>query len=140
MSSKPFELDQRLEQDSVLIGSLPLCQLRLMNDCQYPWLVLVPHKADTTEIIDLSEAEQITLIQESALTSQILTKYFGPGKLNVAALGNVVSQLHIHHIMRYNNDAAWPAPIWGVKPMKPYQDEQLKERVALLKEAFFGQA
>jgi diadenosine tetraphosphate (Ap4A) HIT family hydrolase len=139
MSSNTFQLDQRLEHDSVLIGALPLCQVRLMNDCQYPWLVLVPQVPETTEVIDLSENDQATLMLESALTGQILTKYFGPGKLNVAALGNVVSQLHIHYIMRYPDDVAWPAPVWGVKPMLPYEDESLKERVSLLKEAFFGQ-
>jgi diadenosine tetraphosphate (Ap4A) HIT family hydrolase len=139
MSSNTFELDQRLEQDSVLIGALPLCQIRLMNDCQYPWLILVPQVPETSEIIDLSEADQATLMLESALTGQILTKYFGPGKLNVAALGNVVNQLHIHYIMRYTDDAAWPAPVWGVKPMLSYEEAHLQDRVSLLKEAFFGQ-
>jgi len=96
-----------------------------MNDSQYPWFILVPREAGLKEIIDLCEAQQVTLLRESAKLSKLLQQVFNPDKLNVAALGNMVPQLHIHHIARFKTDAAWPAPVWGKLPAVPYSDEQI---------------
>ncbi|KZY42414.1 histidine triad (HIT) protein [Pseudoalteromonas shioyasakiensis] len=103
----------------------PLCKVLLMNDSQYPWFILVPRVAGVKEIIDLSEELQITLLQESGKLSKLLQQVFNPDKLNVAALGNMVPQLHVHHIARFTTDAAWPTPIWGKLPAVPYSDEQI---------------
>lgn len=98
-----------------------------MNDSQYPWFILVPRKAGATEIIDLSAQEQIQLTQESAKLSHLLQSVFSPDKLNIAALGNMVAQLHIHHIARFKTDCAWPNPVWGYSPAVPYTDEQIAQ-------------
>jgi diadenosine tetraphosphate (Ap4A) HIT family hydrolase len=99
----------------------------LANDSQYPWLILVPMKNGIKEIIDLSEDEQQLLWQESAKISHILTALYSPDKLNVAALGNMVPQLHIHHVVRFTNDAAWPAPIWGQHPAVAYETDKIDQ-------------
>ena len=98
-----------------------------MNDSQYPWFILVPRQAGLREIIDLSEELQIVFLQESAKLSKLIQQVFTPDKLNVAALGNMVPQLHIHHIARFKSDPAWPAPVWGKLPAIPYTDEQIKQ-------------
>lgn len=122
-----FILAPELARDCIDVADWPLCKVLLMNDSQYPWFILVPRKAGLKESIDLSETEQIVLMQESAKLSRLLQDIFSPDKLNVAALGNMVPQLHIHHIARYKADAAWPAPVWGKYPAVPYKDEQLKK-------------
>ena len=96
-----------------------------MNDQQYPWFILVPMLDDITEIIEMSPEQQQVLWQESALLSKVITSVFAPHKLNLAALGNMVPQLHIHHIARYKDDSAWPKPVWGVKTPQPYTQEQV---------------
>ncbi len=131
-----FTLDPRLDQDTYFVADLPLCRVLLMNDCQYPWLILVPRVAEVTEIIDLSQEQQQQLWQESALVSQLMQKYFTPDKLNVAALGNVVSQLHVHHIARFKTDMAWPAPVWAVHPTKPYNPTDAADLIDALKVEF----
>ena len=108
-----FKLDSRLHNDTFFVCDLSLCRVLLMNDSQFPWLILVPMKNDIAEIIDLSEEEQITLLKESALASKAMQALFSPLKLNVAALGNVVRQLHVHHVARFENDCAWPKPVWA---------------------------
>jgi len=128
-----FRLDSLLDQDTYFVADLSLCRVLLMNDCQYPWLILVPRINDVKEIIDLDEDKQQKLWQESALVSQLMQKFFTPDKLNVAALGNVVSQLHVHHIARYQTDLAWPAPVWAVHPTKAYDPEDAADLVAALK-------
>ena len=120
-----FKLHPQLEKDCIHIGDLPLCRVLLANDQQYPWFILVPMKNDIKEIIDLSEAEQQQLWQESAKFSHILKSVYAPDKLNVAALGNMVPQLHIHHVVRFTDDAAWPAPIWGKLPAVVYDAAQI---------------
>lgn len=124
-----FELHPQLAADSHFVADLPLCQLRLLDDSQYPWLILVPRQAAVKEIIDLSWQEQQQLWWESAWLSQRLQQSFRPTKLNVAALGNMVSQLHLHHVARFEGDAAWPAPIWGKQPMQRYTAEALQARL-----------
>lgn len=124
-----FKLDSRLAADTHLVCELSLCQVLLMNDSQFPWLILVPKVADVYDIIDLDEAQQIQLTQESAQVSHMLREMFEPDKLNVASLGNVVKQLHVHHVARYVSDAAWPGPIWGKLTPVPYQDAELKSLI-----------
>ncbi len=121
----PFSLAKELQRDCIELADWPLCKVLLMNDSQYPWFILVPREAGVKEIIDLSEQQQIMLLQESAKLSKLLQQVFSPDKLNVAVLGNMVPQLHIHHIARFKSDAAWPAPVWGKLPAIPYSDEQI---------------
>ncbi|WP_251358271.1 HIT domain-containing protein [Kangiella sp. TOML190] len=130
-----FELDKRLASDTVPIGDLALCRLLLMNDSQYPWIILVPKVQDTTEISQLNDEQRSILAGESNDVAQLLMQEFAGDKMNIAALGNVVSQLHIHHIVRYQSDKAWPAPVWGAYPATPYSEEeltQLKQRLGKL--------
>ena len=121
----PFSLAPELQRDCIELADWPLCKVLLMNDSQYPWFILVPREAGLKEIIDLCEEQQVTLLRESAKLSKLLQQVFNPDKLNVAALGNMVPQLHIHHIARFKTDAAWPAPVWGKLPAVPYSDEQI---------------
>jgi len=128
-----FVLHPQLAKDSELVTELDLCSLRLIKDANYPWLILVPRVADISDVIDLSDAQQQTLWQESSLLSRALKHLFTPDKLNIAALGNMVPQLHLHHIVRYQHDVSWPKPIWGQVPFKAYTDELLAEQVYLIK-------
>ncbi|WP_372760108.1 HIT domain-containing protein [Pseudoalteromonas sp.] len=127
MSTPGFELAPELQRDCIELADWPLCKVLLMNDSQYPWFILVPRQANLTEIIDLSDEQQIVYLTESAKLSKLLMSVFTPDKLNVAALGNMVPQLHIHHIVRYKTDAAWPAPVWGKFPAIAYTDEQIAQ-------------
>ncbi|HCV01733.1 HIT domain-containing protein [Pseudoalteromonas sp. MEBiC 03607] len=122
-----FSLAPELARDCIELADWPLCKVLLMNDSQYPWFILVPRQAGLREIIDLSEELQIVFLQESAKLSKLIQQVFTPDKLNVAALGNMVPQLHIHHIARFKSDPAWPAPVWGKLPAIPYTDEQIKQ-------------
>ncbi len=115
----------QLMQDCQLLGKFTLCHLLLMRDDNYPWCILVPDREDITEIHQLSEADQQQLLRESSLLSIAMESSFSPDKLNIAALGNVVPQLHLHHIARYRTDAAWPAPVWGRVAAKPYLEYEL---------------
>ncbi|GIZ11502.1 HIT domain-containing protein [Pseudomonas sp. NCCP-436] len=130
-----FILDSRLQQDCLPIGDFPLCHLLLMNDARYPWFVLVPRREEVTEVFQLDAADQRQLWHETTLLAETLKDTFVADKMNVAALGNVVSQLHMHVIVRKRDDAAWPAPVWGRHPALPYAEEQvrqLKERLRLV--------
>jgi len=120
-----FVLDPRLAQDTLPIGDFPLCRLLLSNDSNYPWFILVPRRADISELFQLDTADQLQLWQETTALSHILKDSFSADKLNIAALGNIVSQLHMHVIVRRHEDAAWPAPVWGKHPARPYTAEQL---------------
>jgi len=120
-----FVLDPRLVQDTVAIGDFPLCRLLLSNDSNYPWFILVPRRPDIVELFQLEPADQLQLWQETNALAQLLSQSFDADKLNVGALGNVVSQLHMHVIVRFRNDLAWPAPVWGKSPAKPYTSEEL---------------
>ncbi len=122
-----FELHPRLAQDTLVIGDFPLCRLLLMNDVNYPWFILVPRRAEIREIFELEQRDQRQLLDESSHLSQILNTIFQADKLNIAALGNMVPQLHIHHIVRYQNDQAWPNPVWGLFPAQPYTERALQE-------------
>lgn len=123
----PFQLDPRLKGDCFHLGKLQLCDLLLMNDANYPWFILVPRRSGVSEIYHLSEADQYQLTRESSFLAQNLSDIFAADKMNVAALGNVVSQLHVHHVVRFQTDSAWPKPVWGVHPAMPYSDQQIVE-------------
>ncbi len=131
-----FQLHPRLQQDSLAIGQFSLSELRLINDSQYPWFILVPRRHNISEVYQLAEKDQQLLQQESSLLAKTLVELFTADKLNIAAIGNIVPQLHIHHIVRYKTDIAWPAPIWGKFDTVPYSTQQLEERVKLIKSAF----
>lgn len=120
-----FIMHPRLEADSVVMGDFPLSRLLLMNDSRYPWLILVPRRVGISEIYQLGEKDQQQLQRESVALGRVIMSVFGGDKLNVAALGNLVPQLHIHHIVRYRDDATWPGPVWGVGVSVPYTAEQL---------------
>lgn len=128
-----FVLDPKIEADSVFICDLELCQLRVQNDQRYPWLVLVPKVADVTEVHQLSTEMQQQLMSESSKVAEILKANTGCIKINVANLGNVVSQLHWHIVARFENDLTWPGPIWGVGAPEPYQDNKLASLVEEIK-------
>ena len=128
----------RLQQDCLPVGRFPLCHLLLMRDAHYPWFILVPDREDVTEIHHLVEVDRQQLLHESCSLSVALETAFHPDKLNVAAIGNLVPQLHIHHVVRYRNDIAWPAPVWGRVPPQPYSDAQLAAVVGKLKNALNG--
>ncbi|MFC3031125.1 HIT domain-containing protein [Pseudoalteromonas fenneropenaei] len=121
-----FSLAPELERDCIVLADWPLCRVLLMNDSQYPWFILVPRVNNVKEIIDLSDDQQLQLWQESSTLSHMLRDVFIPDKLNVAALGNMVPQLHVHHIARFKQDKAWPKPVWGQFPAVPYDAEQLR--------------
>lgn len=122
-----FLLHPRLESDCIFLGDLPLSRLLLMNDTRYPWCILVPRRDDLSEVYQLSGTEQQQLWNESAVLGKGMMEAFGGDKLNLAALGNLVPQLHLHHIVRYRDDVAWPGPVWGVGTPKAYSDVQLEE-------------
>lgn len=132
-SQARFQLDHRLESDSFLICHLDLCQVRLINDAQFTWLLLVPMKNGLSEVIDLDDDSQQQLWRESSLISRILQTEFAPDKLNVAAIGNIVSQLHVHHICRFKTDVAWPAPVWGKQAMVAYETEAREKLIKTMK-------
>lgn len=132
-----FVLHERLEADTLSLGQSPLCEIRLMNDSNWPWILLVPRVAGAREIYQLSREQQQLLLAESSLLGEGMMAVFGGDKLNVAALGNMVPQLHIHHIVRHEGDPAWPGPVWGKLPPRRYSDKalsELGERLKLLLE------
>ena len=130
-----FALDPRLAADSIAVGDFTLSQLRLMDDARFPWLILVPRIAGARELIDLDEGDRASLLSEVTTVGRMLESLLAPDKLNVAALGNVVPQLHMHIIARYANDAAWPQPVWGRGERVAYTHEARDALLARLREA-----
>lgn len=130
-----FDLNPRLEGDSYPVMDLGLCAVRLMKDANYPWLLLIPRKPDLIEIIDLQPLEQIVLMEEISQVSKALKQATDCEKLNVAAIGNVVSQLHVHVVARFREDAAWPAPVWGAVPAVAYEGNQASALISKLQDA-----
>jgi len=128
-----FALDPRLVADTHVIGELPLCRLLLMDDVRYPWLILVPRIAGARELIDLDESDQRSLLAELAGVGRALEALLKPDKLNIAALGNVVPQLHVHLVARYSDDAAWPRPVWGIGESVRYEAGAREARIAQLR-------
>ncbi len=131
-----FPIDERLVADTHVIGELPLSQLLLMDDARFPWLILVPRIAGARELIDLDEADRRTLLDEITQIGRVLEILLRPDKLNIAALGNVVPQLHVHLIARYTTDVAWPKPVWGhAGGRAPYSADERDARIAQLRSA-----
>ena len=132
-----FVLDQRLADSSRFIVDLPLCYVGLRNDKTYPWLYLVPRRAHIREIFDLPTDTQEQLIREISRASRVLQNLFQPAKINTAALGNMVPQLHVHILARFTDDPAWPRPVWAVQAAEiPYTEEEYDRLVAWLQQAF----
>lgn len=129
-----FELHPQLNRDCFFIGRLDLCQILLMNDSQYPWFILVPESAGIQEIYQLNPAQRALLQDESCRVAEYLADHFKADKMNIAAIGNVVSQLHIHHIVRYRTDKAWPSPVWGKYDAVPYNPERKAELITLVRQ------
>ncbi len=115
-----IKLHPQLEKDCIVLGEFSLCTLLLLNDSNYPWFILLPNRENVKEIHQLSNEDQQQFMAESMFFSRCLEQVFNPDKLNIAALGNVVPQLHIHHIVRFIDDASWPTPVWGAVPAIPY--------------------
>lgn len=133
-----WQLHERLAADTLTVGDFPLCRLLLMNDAQYPWCILVPRVVGAKELHRLDDADQVQVLRESVATARAMEAAFHPHKMNLAALGNMVPQLHLHHIARYKTDAAWPAPVWGKHPAVPYAPEQAAGRIATLQRLLPG--
>src|SRR5262249_9926876 len=133
VSSPAWSLHPQLEQDTEPVGDLPLSRLLIHNDAKYPWLLLVPRWPRVREIIDLDEADQAQLMVEIATVSRALKATTACDKLNVAAIGNMVPQLHVHIVARRRDDAAWPKPVWGAVPALPYDPAERERFVAALR-------
>jgi diadenosine tetraphosphate (Ap4A) HIT family hydrolase len=132
-SPPPWSLHPQLERDTEAVGDLPLSRLLVNNDANYPWLLLVPRRSGACEIIDLDEKDQSQLMIEIAHTSRALKDVTACHKLNVAAIGNVVPQLHIHIVARERNDPAWPKPVWGTVPARAYDPVERERLIAALR-------
>jgi len=135
MSPPAWSLHPRLGQDTAAVGDLALSRVLAMNDANYPWLVLVPRRPGVVEIIDLDDAARTELMAEIALVAAALKTHSRCDKLNVAAIGNVVAQLHVHVVARRKDDLAWPRPVWGAAPARPYAAEELQAFAAALRRA-----
>lgn len=131
-----FTLDPRLQQDTLEIAEFSLCKVLLMNDARYPWVILVPKITGLTEIFQLDEEGQQQLMVESNFVARKLKQVIQADKMNVAALGNVVSQLHIHHVARFIQDDTWPAPVWGKGEAVAYTQAESDAVIGLLKSEF----
>ena len=130
--AQSFVLHAKLEADTLFLGESRLCNVRLMNDSHWPWVLLVPRAPDIREIYQLPREQQRRLAEESSLLGEGMMKAFAGDKLNVAALGNMVPQLHLHHIVRFEGDPAWPGPVWGKLAPTPYEEQAIAEIKARL--------
>ena len=134
-----FELDPILAEDTVLLGELPLCSVLLSQDANYPWVILVPRRPGKMEIYHLTEDDRQQLMNESCHLAEVMADLFVPDKMNVAALGNQVPQLHLHHVARFKGDKAWPGAVWGAQPRIEYDENELTELVSRLRSALAGE-
>jgi diadenosine tetraphosphate (Ap4A) HIT family hydrolase len=130
-----FVLDSRLDADTFEVGNLTLGRVLLMDDARFPWTILVPRRSNMREIIDLDLRDRAMLYREIEALSEVMKRIYAPTKLNVAALGNMVPQLHVHIIARFDHDLAWPKPVWSVGERVPYEPQAAKVRIAELSEA-----
>ena len=136
MDAVSFEIDSQLKQTSYPLVSLGVCNLRLVDDQRWPWLLIIPRVPHAVELIDLSPDLRSEVWLEIDHVARVMRDQFSPYKLNIAALGNQVRQLHIHCIARFPDDDAWPNPVWGVGESVPYDSELLAARLNILKDAF----
>jgi len=134
-----FVLDPVLARDTLVLGDLPLCRVLLLNDSRYTWLTLVPRRAGVSELIDLDAADRAQAFAEIMAASEVLRAVARPDKLNTGALGNIVRQLHIHLIARFQSDPAWPGPVWGHSPAVPYPPHLAGVMIDRLKPALAAQ-
>jgi len=132
-SASHWSLHPQLDKDTINIGDLPLSRVLVIKDANYPWLLLVPRRVDVRELIDLDDVEQAQLTTEINRVARALKDVTKPDKLNIAALGNAVPQLHIHIIARRTSDAAWPRPVWGVVPPLPHEAQEVEAFIAALR-------
>ncbi len=130
-----FFIDPRLEADSAFVVSLNLCQVRLCHNAAFPWVLLIPNTS-VIEIVDLSETDQQTLMKEICLASSVMRLLYNPKKLNVASLGNVVPQIHVHVVARFENDGAWPRPVWNCGVESTYSTDEMTKHIASIKALF----
>jgi diadenosine tetraphosphate (Ap4A) HIT family hydrolase len=130
-----YQLHPQLANDTIKLGEMPLSDVLLMNDARYPWVILVPRRSDIGEIYQLDDDDQVQLLRESSYLTRTLQQTFNADKMNIAALGNVVPQLHIHHVVRYEGDAVWPKPIWGVGEAQHYTADEVAIVTQILKQA-----
>ncbi len=133
MPDSAWSLHPQLEKDTIDIGDLPLSRVLVIRDANYPWLLLVPRRSEAVEIIDLDEVEQAQLMTEMSRAARALKDVTKCDKLNIAALGNMVPQLHVHVIARRKQDAAWPRPVWGVVPPLPHDAEEVQNFISALR-------
>jgi|TARA_B110000879_G_C11002528_1_gene443601 diadenosine tetraphosphate (Ap4A) HIT family hydrolase len=133
-----FELHPQLVKDTIFVGEFELSKLLIHRDATYPWFILVPKKPDITEIYHLLDAERSQLMSESCLLAEAMMKLFLPDKINIAALGNIVPQLHLHHVARYKTDLSWPNSIWGRSPQTEYRGNELQVRIKAMMLALYG--
>ena len=134
----PFQLHPRLQQDCLPIGRFSLSQILMMNDSQFPWFILVPQRNDISEIYQLEQSDRQQLMAESCLLAEKLVEIYQPDKLNIAAIGNLVPQLHVHHVARYALDKAWPAPIWGKFAATPYAEQDAQKQISRMRDCLQG--
>jgi len=134
-----FELHVDLQKDTYTVGQFNLSLILLHKDANYPWLILVPKREKVREIHHLMEDEQTQLVKESSHLSEVMTSLFAPTTMNIAALGNMVPQLHVHHVARFEGDPAWPKPIWGALEAKTYENKALQERLDRLHASLVGE-
>ena len=128
-----WTLDPQLERDTVAVGDLPLSRVALMNDANFPWLIVVPRRVGAVEIFDLDDGERTRLTSELAVLARLLKDLTGCDKINIAAIGNIVSQLHVHVIARRRDDPAWPRPVWGALPARPYEGAERDRLIQALR-------
>ncbi|MDX9713975.1 MAG: HIT family protein [Dissulfurispiraceae bacterium] len=124
-----FELNERLKQDTFEVARLQLSKVLLMNDMTVPWLILVPQRSGIRELHQLEQKDLTVLVEETALVSGLMEKEFSPDKINVASLGNIVAQLHVHIVARFSNDRAWPGPVWGAAGAEQYTEHDAAKMV-----------
>ncbi|OPX57102.1 Diadenosine tetraphosphate (Ap4A) hydrolase [Oceanospirillum multiglobuliferum] len=127
-----FTLHSRLEQDTIPVADLGVSRLCMMNDARYPWFILIPRVGGITELYELEQEVLVQVMKESCALAEAMMQAFHGQKMNVAALGNIVPQLHIHHVVRAEGDAAWPAPVWGVGQTEPMGTAQARARIQVL--------
>lgn len=128
-----FVLHRQLAADCHPVGELDLSSVLLLDDSRYPWVILVPRIAGVREIFELGPSDRAALLDESCRLGAWMMQAFGGDKLNVGALGNLVPQLHVHHVVRRKGDPAWPGPVWGHSQAMPYDEIALTERIDRLR-------